>query len=169
MTQRVIQSRARHGTVQLLECVQSLFALELLLPSPVLYLMSPWIGDIVVITDRVGTFRDLMPEQGLRELRLSTVLGILSDRGSDVRVITRPGEVINSEFLRRLPVGVQVRFHQYLHAKMLITNTFVVKGSMNFAYSGVRINEESATISVAPDEISQALLEAGQTWSSLAT
>lgn len=167
MPNRIIQRRSRSMSMQLTDCLQSLFALEFVHPSRTLYLISPWISNIVVLTSRYGNFRPLLPGMDNGSLRLAEALEILSDRGTRVRLICRPAQPETETFLRRLPGSISYRYDTHIHEKGLIGQHFYLRGSMNFTYHGIHLNGEHVELTTDPHEVSQARLEADQTWSHL--
>ncbi|GCE23219.1 phospholipase D-like domain-containing protein DpdK [Dictyobacter kobayashii] len=167
MSNRRITSHARGGSVQLTNCLHSLFALELLSPSPEIYLISPWISNVPLMNNRFGQFRILVGDTEEGELRLATVLSILADRGSKVRIIYRPHPQ-TEEFLSVLPSTIEYRKSMTLHAKGLITKHCYLRGSMNFTYSGVNLNDEEIELTTNLTDVSYALIEAQQRWEGLA-
>lgn len=164
MANRVIKSRARSSSLQLADCLSSLFALELMSPSRRLYLLSPWLSDMPLISSRFGQFRTIMPQLGQSEMRLAGVLTALTERGTQVRVICRPGHQQTEEFLRRLPPEVEWRHIESLHEKGLIGERFYLRGSMNFTFAGANLNDESVELTTEPEVIALALIEAEQMW-----
>lgn len=167
MPNRRITSSARGGSVQLTNCLHSLFALELMSPSPEVYLISPWISNVPLINNRFGQFRVIIGDSEEDELRLVTILSILADRGSKVHIIYRPHSQ-TEEFLNLLPSTIEHRKSTTLHEKGLITKHCYLRGSMNFTYSGVNLNDEEIEFTTDPTDVSYALLEAQQRWEGLA-
>lgn len=167
MPNRRITSKARDGSVQLTDCLSSLFALELMCPSPEIYLLSPWISNMPLISGRFGQFRALMGDMGGNDLRLATVLATLAERGAMVRIVCRPNQPLTDEFLNLLPEQIEYRFLETLHEKGLITRSYYLRGSMNFTYSGVNLNDESVELTTDPQDVVPALLEARQRWEML--
>lgn len=164
MPDRIIKSRARSSSVQLTDLLRSLMSLELMAPSQSLYLISPWISDMSLVDNRFGQFRAIMPEMGKAQLGLVDVLKTLSERGSQVRVMYRPGVSQTRNFLDRLPAVIERREIEHLHEKGFICNHFYLSGSMNFTYSGVNINEESIELTTDPEKVAGALMEAQHMW-----
>jgi phosphatidylserine/phosphatidylglycerophosphate/cardiolipin synthase-like enzyme len=167
MSNRIIKSRARGSSVQLVSCLGSLFALELLKPSKELYLISPWLSKVPLIDNRFGQFRALASELDKSELHLGDILMLLAGRGTRVRILYRtPANEMTRQFLKSLQdtENIEYRAGRDLHEKGLITSHFYVHGSMNFTYAGVNINDES--IEIIKDEalIWQALQEAKVSW-----
>lgn len=167
MPNRLIKSSVRTSTVQLTDCLSSLFSIELMFPSPELYLISPWLSDVPLVTNRFGQFRSIMPEFGKTQLPLSDILVALADKGARVRIIHRPNHQQTTEFMQRLPNTIERRVSETLHEKGLVTRHFYLRGSMNFTYSGVNLNDESVELTTDPDKVELALAEARQRWETL--
>ena len=167
MPNRSIKSKARAGSLQLADCLSSLFALELMCPGPELYLMSPWISNVTLISNRFGQFRTVMGDSGEGDLRLATILKTLAERGVKVRVMYQPNHQQTEEFLNLLPENIERHSIETLHEKGLITHYFYLRGSMNFTYSGVNLNDESVELTTDPQDVALALLEARQRWEAL--
>lgn len=164
MPNRVIKSRARTSSVELSDCLRSLIALELMSRSNIIYLISPWISDMPLVDNRFGQFRAIMPELGKTQLGLADVLLTLADRGSCVRVMYRPEVPQTEQFLRRLPAMIERKSIDHLHEKGFICDHFYLRGSMNFTYSGVNINEESIELTTESEQVANALIEAHHMW-----
>jgi hypothetical protein len=167
MSNRIIKSQARSSSVQLTDCISSLFALELLSPSPKIYLISPWIGDVPLLNNSFGQFRSITPEMTKRWIGLADLMNMLAERGTEVCILTRTNQPHNASFLRRLSPVVYCKQTSTLHEKGLVTQHFYLRGSMNFTYSGVNLNDESIELSTDPEIISQAFIEAEQGWNNL--
>jgi hypothetical protein len=168
MPNRVIKAHARDSAMQLSDCLSSLAALELLAPSDEVYLISPWIGDVQLLDNRFGQYRALAPDGGRRRLTLSAFLGTLAERGARVRLICRADDAPTDGLLRRLPPGVEARNFDRLHEKGLVTASYYLRGSMNFTYSGINLNEESVELTTEPETVTRALLEARALWAACA-
>lgn len=166
MAHRIIKSRARNSSTQLEACLRSVFILDLLAPGEVFYLLSPWIGNWTVLTTRFGEFRALIDDVG-DTLWFRDFLSILAERGTSVRIVTKPEVTRNEEFLRLLSPLVEVRYDELLHEKGIVTNRYYLRGSMNMTFSGVKINEESVEITTDPEIVISALNEARATWDGL--
>src|SRR3954453_20930482 len=109
MANRIIKSRARNSSTQLEECLRSLFILDLLSPGQEFYLLSPWIGNWRVLTTRLWEVRALLDDTG-DVLWFRDFLTILAERGTTVRIVTKPEIPRNDEFLRNLPPRIEVRY-----------------------------------------------------------
>ena len=164
MPNRVIKSRAPGGATQLADTLTSLLALELMGPGGRVYLISPRLGDMVLIDSPFGQFRSLMPELGQTELRLSGVLGTLASRGTTVRVLYRSGDIHTNTFIARLSPDVKRRRLDRLDERGLVSERFYLRGSLEFDLGGVSAGDESVEISTDPSDVSRALLDAEQLW-----
>lgn len=138
----------RGGSREVAELLQAVFVGELLAPSRVLYLVSPWISNVTVLDNRAHAFVSLEPAWTHAEIRLVEVLEGLMDMGCKLVVATRPDKH-NTSFLRALTyagerLGVSPVIHQVeeLHEKGILGDAFFLSGSMNLTYNGISINEE---------------------------
>jgi len=164
--------RTRSGSrLQIRGLLDSLFTAELLSPSPKLFLVSAWVRDIHVLDNRSGSFRGLDPTWGRRTLRLSEVLGLLVERGTELVLAIRP-EPGNEDFAERLlkRLGsndvsrVRVLNRSELHVKGLLGDGYAVTGSMNFTNSGVEHNEELLTYETDPERVAELRVEFDQAY-----
>lgn len=164
MTSRIIKSTARHSSVQLTDCIASLLALEILSPGGDLYVVSPWISDILILNNAHGQFRGILPDLLEGGIRLSTLLNTLAERSTQVRVLCRPNEKANARFIAMLNGHVQLRHRSALHEKVMVCQHFYLRGSMNFTYTGLQVNDENTEITTDSGLVGQALLEAEKLW-----
>lgn len=167
MPNRSIMSKARSGSVQLTDCLSSLLALELMYPGPEIYLISPWISNVPLLSNRFGQFRPVMDDGRKGDLRLAAILSLLAERGVKVRVMCRSRHQQTEEFLNLLPESVERRMSETLHEKGLISYHFYLRGSMNFTYSGVNLNDERVELTTDLQDVALALFEARQRWEAL--
>lgn len=172
MPNRRITSKARGSSVQLIDCLSSLFALELLAPSPELYLISPWLSNVPLLTNHFGQFRAITTEMNKQELHLGDILTLLAEKGSRIHIICRPEHPQTEEFLRSLlgrsQSNIVYRCSETWHEKGLISVHFYLRGSMNFTYAGVNLNDESVELTTEPAEVARAIAEARVAWEGLA-
>jgi hypothetical protein len=164
MSNRIIKSTNRKSSIQLADCLASLFALELLSPSQQLYLFSPWLSDVPLFSNTFGQFRPLMPEMYGSKVRLSQILNMLAERGTTVYIVCRPHQEGTEAFLRKVSPQIVVRRVKTLHEKGLMSDHFYLRGSMNFTYSGVNINDEHVEFTTEAAAVAGALLEAKNRW-----
>ena len=167
MPNRHIKSSARNSSPQLTDCLCSLLALELLSPSPELYLFSPWLSDMPLLSNTFGQFRAIIPEATEGQVRLAVILATLAERGAQVRLLCRPDQPTTEDFLRKLPPTIVVKQANTLHEKGLISSHFYLRGSMNFTFSGVNLNDEHVELTTDPEQVALALLEAQQRWETI--
>ena len=155
------------GVETLKELLQSMFVAELLRPAGPVWIVSPWVSNVVLIDNRSGNFDALNPEWGRREVRLADVLGALMNRGSDVRIVTRNDES-NRGFLTRLreiaaqqgvTEKVKITLHDPVHTKGILLSNSLLMGSMNLTYNGMVINDESVEFSVDRSDVARTRLE----------
>jgi phosphatidylserine/phosphatidylglycerophosphate/cardiolipin synthase-like enzyme len=131
-------SRARNEARELLEQV---FASELLRPSRVLWIVSPWIRDVPILDNRAGAYSSLGPEFPRVHVRLSAVLKELGRRGTSLVMACRPGPEggeLGDEVQRDLdPASVTIRRLSNLHVKGIVGDAYALTGSMNLTHNGV--------------------------------
>jgi phosphatidylserine/phosphatidylglycerophosphate/cardiolipin synthase-like enzyme len=139
--------RSRSGARQVGDLLQNVFAAELVVPSRCLWIVSPWISDIIVLDNQANAFTTIAREWPRTRIRLVSVLAHLIRRGTGVVIATRPDEH-NIEFLSRLEavVGETDRLYIHkthtLHEKGLLGDRYYLSGSMNLTYNGITFNEE---------------------------
>jgi phosphatidylserine/phosphatidylglycerophosphate/cardiolipin synthase-like enzyme len=155
------------GATTIQELLQSMFVSEVLQPSEEIWIVSPWISNVVLIDNRTGNFDALNPEWGRREIRLAEVLATLMARGTMVQIVTR-GEASNDAFRTRigelahehgLDEQVSVLIHNQLHTKGILLGGCLLMGSMNLTYNGMVINDEWVEFSIDPQELARTRLE----------
>lgn len=157
--------RAEHEVASLL---QTIVAAELIAPSKVIWLVSPWISDIEVLDNRAGAFAGIEPRWGRRWVTLSEALSTLVRRGSRLVVATRPVDH-NLRFVHAIRTRVvavdlsgRLLIHQdgreALHEKGLVGDDYYVSGSMNFTENGIRLNDETVSFELDPEVVSRARL-----------
>ena len=167
MSNRVIKSYTGQEANQLRRLLESLFALELLSPSPELYLYSPWISNIGLLDNRSGRFRSIIPFAEEIMYKVSDVLELLAKKGSRIRIIARP-----NDSRTEAPIGlldhenIEVKRSPNFHEKSITCNNFFFRGSMNLTYFGTHINDEHIEVADDAVVIAKALLEAKERWES---
>jgi hypothetical protein len=143
--ERVVRTSARTG-VRVDGLLTTALLGELLTPSPRLWLVSPWIGDVPAIDNRAAAFDAVFPNPSSRIYSLSEVLAGIVRAGSRLSVVTRPAE-FNRVFLDRLERQtdsglVEVFTTEDVHEKTLCGADWLISGSMNFTYRGIAVNDE---------------------------
>ena len=124
MPSRYIHSRL--SSRQVPDLLQAMFVAELMTPSRCLWLVSPWISDILIIDNSANTFLCLEPSWSRTRVRLSQVLATLAEQGTTIHIATRP-DTHNHSFIEGLNaridrLDVAVRFHiaEELHTKGIL-------------------------------------------------
>jgi len=161
---RNLRTTALASREELADALQALFIAELLTPSTPMWIVTPWISDVVVIDNRTARFAGLLPDIQRRQIRLGEALLALLLRGGTVVIACRPDDH-NRAFTDRLAerasesgVGNHLfqRFSSELHEKGLLTRHLLLSGSMNLTYNGLRRLEESILIIDDSDAIARA-------------
>lgn len=150
--------------------LQSLFVAECLRPSARLWLVSAWVSDIEVIDNRARQFGAIDPTWPAERVRLSSVLNTFLSQGSEVVVVTNTSPD-NREFIARMAEFVdmhgsrlQLKRDGNLHEKGLLSDHFMLDGSMNFTYRGVHINGEHLVYRTDPAAIAERRLVLEARW-----
>jgi len=155
------------GVSTIRELLQSMFVGELLCVGEKIWIVSPWVSDVVLIDNRTGNYDTLNPEWSRREIRLVDVLIALMTRGSQVVIVTRDLDT-NQPFLNKirdaaemndLAMQLTVEMNDSLHTKGILLSSSLLMGSMNLTYNGLEINEEWIQFSIDPDDIANTRLE----------
>ncbi|QHS35579.1 phosphatidylserine/phosphatidylglycerophosphate/cardiolipin synthase family protein [Alcaligenes faecalis] len=155
------------GVITIKELMQTMFVAESLQPGEEIWIVSPWISNVVLIDNRSGNFDALNPEWGRREIRLADVLVTLMRYGTRVNIVTR-NESSNDFFRTRisdlaseadLDSVLKIHIHQQLHTKGILLSRGLLMGSMNLTYNGMVINDEWVEFSLDPADLSRTRLE----------
>lgn len=166
---RIFKTQAT-GVVTIQELLQSMFVAEMLISKGALWLVSPWISNVVLIDNRSGNFDALNPEWGRREVRLVDVLVALMIRGTTVRIVTRNDET-NHPFINKMgevaeQLGLEdqlsITLREKLHTKGVLLSNSLLMGSMNLTYNGMEINDEWIEFSLDTEDLARTKLEFDQ-------
>jgi phosphatidylserine/phosphatidylglycerophosphate/cardiolipin synthase-like enzyme len=174
MTSRQIfkgQGKAEREAERLL---QTILLAELVAPSEVIWLISPWVTDVAILDNRTGAYAGVEPTWGRRAISLVEVLTALLRRGANVVVATRP-DAHNMRFAQRLEsasrsIGCSERLlvhkddRERLHEKGLVGDDYYVSGSMNFTESGIRLHDEAVKLELDQEAVAQARLHFRQNY-----
>ena len=141
---RHILTAKPRGRREVKEVLQGIFVSELVRPSAVLWIVSPWISDIMVIDDKAGRFR-FLHDSGQSHVRLSHVIQRLARNGTKIRIVTRP-DPSNEGFLTAMrsisthykDSDIEVITLEGIHAKGLAGDGYALTGSMNLTWSGTQ-------------------------------
>jgi hypothetical protein len=161
---RSLRTSALASREELSDALQALFVAELLTPSTPLWIVTPWISDVVIIDNRVGRFTGLLPDVPRRSIRLVETLLAQLQRGGSVVIACRPDDHNRSfteqitERADELGVGERLicRSAVDLHEKGILTTHVLVSGSMNLTYNGLRRLEESILLTDDVDAVARA-------------
>ena len=147
------------------EVLSMVLAQELLAPSREVFIVAPWISNIIIFDNRLGQYATLNPEWAKRDIRLVEVLVAAAANGTALHIYTRPDEH-NKTFKRRITEAMtdaglydQLRWsdtNSRLHTKGVLTDRVLIDGSMNLTESGVALNDEAVTVSFEPEQVAAA-------------
>lgn len=155
------------GVATIQELMQTMFVAEVLQPGEDIWIVSPWISNVVLIDNRSGNFDALNPEWGRREIRLADVLVTLMGYGTRVHIITR-NDSSNDSFRTKISdLSIEndlqdlltVLIHDQLHTKGILLTRGLLMGSMNLTYNGMTINDEWVEFSHDASDLSRTRLE----------
>ena len=171
---RDILRGSRYARNEVRELLQGVFVSELLQPSEELWLVSPWISDVPVIDDAAGAFGSIAGAPFESAMTLSAAITALAEMGTDIRIVTRPGE--SADFCdvlkRRIEMSsaqgrVRIGLKEALHTKGLVGEDYRVMGSMNFTFNGVQLNDEAIHFDLDSEAVSRVRLEFEQQYGDL--
>lgn len=163
---------SRGGSESLASLLQSLFVAECIQPSSSVWVVSAWISDIELIDNRARQFSMIDLTWPASYIRFSQVLGAMMKMGTIVNIVTNTDEnnIAILENLRRQGSGSETQLKVFksptLHEKGILTDHFVIDGSMNFTFSGIRVNEEHVTFRIHPEVIAERRIHLENRWSS---
>jgi hypothetical protein len=161
---RHLRTTAFASREELADALQALFIAELMAPSTPLWIVTPWISDVVVVDNRASRFTGLLPDVPRRPLRLAEILLAQLQRGGTVVIACRPDDH-NLTFTEQLTerareagVGDRLlcRFAEELHEKGVLTRHLLLSGSMNLTFNGLRRLEESILLTDDEDSVARA-------------
>ena len=161
---------SRFSVRQIPDLLQSIFLAELLVPSKVLWLVSPWISNIPILDNSSGEFSSIEPDWPLAPISLSRVLGCLAKRGTSVHVAMRnvahnqPVSGKLREIVRIQHCSLKIHYEQELHEKGLLGDGYWLSGSMNFTFNGISFNNEIVTFCTEPSAIARQQIAFSEAW-----
>lgn len=150
------------------QALASVFAGELLDPSPDLWIVSAWISDVPVLDNSSQDFDVLLGDGHVGPVPLTSVLGRLAEVGSRLHLAVRPDDH-NRDFVERLgrrvpEEHVEIHTSADVHEKTLCGRDWVVSGSMNFTWRGFEVNEESVVYTIDAELAAQSRLDFEHRW-----
>jgi hypothetical protein len=169
-------SRDLHGPAQsraVRDLLQTLFAAELLNPSPKLWLFFAWISDVEILDNSARQFAALESDWPAATIRLSDVLSALLRRGASIRLIIRE-DGHNDYFIARLR-ALKARYgdlikwtiEESFHAKGLLGVDYFLSGSMNLTLNGISVNGEHLVLRTDPAAIAEQSIQLESQWEEL--
>jgi phosphatidylserine/phosphatidylglycerophosphate/cardiolipin synthase-like enzyme len=174
MTSRQIFKGRGKAEFEAERMLQTILLAELIDPSDLIWLVSPWVTDVTILDNRTGAYAGVEPTWARRQITLVEVLAALLNRGTRLVVATRP-DAHNKRFMQRLVTAARTAARsdslilrqddeELLHTKGLVGDDYFLSGSMNFTESGIRLNEESIRLELDPEAVAQARLDFRQTY-----
>lgn len=158
------------------DLLQSILALEFAVPSDRLWLVSPWVSDIVVLDNSTGRFPAVTSEWGTRAVRFAELLAALIRRGTQITLATRPLPE-NERFVEQVRIDLRtkggdlgqfnVHMAELLHEKGLLGQGFHLSGSMNFTMNGIELLQEAVIYETNGTAIAEARLDFEKRWPQL--
>jgi hypothetical protein len=173
MTRRRISRSTLAYRHEIRELLEAIVVAELLAPSDHVWLVSPWVSDIVVVDNMSGSYEPLVSEWGTRHLRLAELLAGLIRRDAVVTLATRPipendvfVEQVQNELAVRGGDASRFRVHRsdILHEKGLLGNGYHLSGSMNFTMNGIDLLDEAVIYETDAAFIAEARLDFERRW-----
>jgi phosphatidylserine/phosphatidylglycerophosphate/cardiolipin synthase-like enzyme len=168
MPERILHTSPVTG-ITLEEILKTVLVSELLAPSPHLWLLSPWITDVVALNNRDGNFDHLLADPEARPYRLSELLAEVIGSGARLTVIMRRdhhNQPFQSSLERRCDLSrlSLIEYHG-AHEKTFCGTDWVVTGSMNFTLRGMEYNDEGVTYKIDSAAAATTRLELAHRWS----
>jgi hypothetical protein len=141
---------------------------ELLTPSPDIWLVSAWISDVPALDNSRGDYDSLIADASARVYQLSEILGMITERGTRMTVVTRD-VAENDSFLARLsraaiPERLRVIRSSDTHEKTFCGADWLLTGSMNFTVNGMTVNDEFVTYKLDGTAAAQARIDLTHRW-----
>ena len=151
------------------DLLQSLFAVELIKPSKRLWIGFGWITDIEILDNEARQFSALCPDWPPTAIRLSTIIATLASRGCEIVVLIRdhPHNFSFIEMMNRIEEhsSVHVVVAADFHEKGLLSDDYVLSGSMNLTWNGITVNDEHILLRTAPAAVAERRLQLEEKWS----
>ncbi|NBZ89647.1 phospholipase D-like domain-containing protein DpdK [Stagnihabitans tardus] len=165
-TRRIFKSAVTSQNL-IRELLQMMFLGELIAPGlDRVWLVSPWISNVILFDNRSGGFGAINPEWGSREIRLIEAAVSLMVRGTPLGIATSL-DVHNDTFLTSIrdmaeEEGVLDRLlivkRRHLHTKGVLLQRGLLTGSMNLTHNGLELNDEMVVFDTLPKTLAEARL-----------
>jgi hypothetical protein len=172
---RAILRTSRTGALEAQQLLQLLVVADLVVPSPCVWVVTPWISDIVILDNRHNRFAGFCADWEGTQVRLARVLRAFVENGTEVVLVTRPNERHNDAFREKLrqlgclgdggaSVTLRDEGHDNLHFKGLLTAHCFLRGSMNVTYNGLEILEEGIEFDTVGDASGRQSIADARVW-----
>jgi hypothetical protein len=162
MNRRLIHKTKGAARNAVKEVIELAFAAELLDPSDVLWLVSPWLSNVPVIDNTAGGFSPLCPEAPKTVITLGPILAQLAARGTYLVIASRPGDgtptivqALKAVLGEDAEACLRYVEREELHTKGIVSNRFAIKGSMNITNNGLLHLDELITYTCDPAELQE--------------
>ncbi|PTQ03847.1 phospholipase D-like domain-containing protein DpdK [Vibrio sp. ZF 223] len=145
--ERSIETKEAIGRAHVKDLLTSILVGEALNPGEI-YILSPWISDFPVLDNTAGNFDSINPAWGHRQIHFFELLQNCVEAGATLKLAIRENRekiYVLEQSLKNYPSRFIVAEHKDLHEKGLLTESGLVRGSMNFTYFGASINFEGIT------------------------
>lgn len=167
MTERTLRTSPVTG-IRLDPVLTPVLLAELLDPSDELWLVSAWVSDVPAVDNTRGDYDSLFADASARVYPLSEILGVLTENGAHLTVVTRTAEH-NNVFLGRLrhravPSNWTLIQHADVHEKTMCGRNWLLTGSMNFTLRGMQVNDEAITYKFGEAPAAQARIDFARRW-----
>ncbi|TKF96033.1 hypothetical protein FCV71_12280 [Vibrio lentus] len=155
--ERSIETKEAIGRAHVKDLLASILVGEALNPG-VIYILSPWISDFPVLDNTAGSFDSINPAWGHRQIHFFELLQNCVEAGATLKLAIRENRekmYVLEHSLKNYPSRFIVAEHKDLHEKGLLTESGLVRGSMNFTYFGASINFEGITFTTNPSALAE--------------
>ena len=162
---RIFKSK-QTGISTIKDLLQMMFIGELLQVGKEVWIVSPWISNVILIDNRSGNFDNLNPEWGRKEIRLNDVLVAFMTRGCNLKIVTRELDT-NMPFINGIKDvtksngfedQLNIVMNDDLHTKGILFSESLLLGSMNFTYYGIELNDEWIEFTIDKQQIAETRL-----------
>lgn len=164
---RTVRTRPRNG-LAISDILTAAIVSELCSPSDEVWLVSGWATDIVVLDNKDHRYDAVMGPAARSHLTLSEAFAQFTRNGTEVHVALRENDhnFVFADKLRRACAHGLLGLYSSpdLHEKILVGSTWLLKGSMNFTWSGTHRNEESVEFEVNSQQAASQRLELRTRW-----
>ena len=156
-TERSIETKEAIGRAHVKDLLTSILVGEALNPGEI-YILSPWISDFPVLDNTSGNFDWINPAWGHRQIYFFELLQNCVEAGATLKLAIRENRdkiYLLEQALKNYPRRFVVAEHKDLHEKGLLTDSCLIRGSMNFTFFGASINFEGITYTTNPSAIAE--------------